>query len=164
MMGTRSGDVDPSLHIHLHRTLGLSIEEIDTLLNKKSGLLGVSDVSNDMRAVEQAAKEGNEDATLSLQLFAYRVAKYLASLSCALPVLTGIAFTGGVGENAVEMRTMILSHLRHFGIKMDEEKNAELSRGEEGSFHADGSAVELWVIPTDEEYQIMSETRAVLGL
>lgn len=164
MMGTRSGDVDPSLHIHLHRTLGLSIEEIDTLLNKKSGLLGVSGLSNDMRTVEQAAKEGNQDAALALELFAYRVAKYLAGLSCALPSLTGIAFTGGVGENAVGMRTKILSHLRHFGIVLDEAKNAELSRGVEGSFHADDSAVELWVIPTDEEYQIMSETRAVLGL
>lgn len=164
MMGTRSGDVDPSLHIHLHRTLGLSIEEIDTLLNKKSGLLGVSGLSNDMRTVEQAAKEGNQDAALALELFAYRVAKYLAGLSCALPSLTGIAFTGGVGENAVGMRTKILSHLRHFGIVLDEAKNAELSRGAEGSFHADDSAVELWVIPTDEEYQIMSETRAVLGL
>lgn len=164
MMGTRSGDVDPSLHIHLHRTLGLSIEEIDTLLNKKSGLLGVSGLSNDMRTVEQAAKEGNQDATLALELFAYRVAKYLAGLSCALPKLTGIAFTGGVGENAVNMRTKILSHLPHFGIVLDESKNAELSRGAEGSFHADDSAIELWVIPTDEEFQIMSETRAVLGL
>ena len=164
MMGTRSGDIDPSLHIHLHRTLGLSIEEIDTLLNKKSGLLGVSGVSNDMRTVEQAAKEGNKDAILALELFAYRVAKYLAGLSCALPTLTGIAFTGGVGENAVGMRAKILSHLRHFGIVADETKNAELSRGAEGSFHADDSKVELWVIPTDEEFQIMSETRSVLGL
>lgn len=164
MMGTRSGDVDPSLHIHLHRTLGLSIEEVDTLLNKKSGLLGVSGVSNDMRTVEQLANEGNEDAVLALEIFAYRVAKYLASLSCALPTFTGIAFTGGVGENAVGMRAKMISHLRHFGIKMDEAKNAELLRGAEGSFHAEGSSVELWVVPTDEEFQIMSETREVLGL
>ncbi|WP_323842000.1 MULTISPECIES: acetate kinase [unclassified Moraxella] len=164
MMGTRSGDVDPSLHIHLHRTLGLSIEEIDTLLNKKSGILGVSGLSNDMRTVEQAADEGNQDAILALDIFAYRVAKYLASLSCALPDFTGIAFTGGVGENAAVMRASIVGHLRHFGIKINEAKNAELSRGAEGSFHADDSAVELWVIPTDEEYQIMSESRAALGL
>ena len=117
-----------------------------------------------MRTVEQAANEGNKDAILALELFAYRVAKYLASLSCALPSLTGIAFTGGVGENAVGMRAKILGHLRHFGIKMDEAKNAELPRGAEGSFHAEGSAIELWVVPTDEEFQIMSETREVLGL
>ncbi|MDO5652253.1 MAG: acetate kinase [Moraxella sp.] len=164
MMGTRSGDVDPSLHIHLHRTLGLSIEEIDTLLNKKSGLLGVSGLSNDMRAVEQGAKDGNTDAQLALQLFAYRTAKYLASLSCALPTLTGILFTGGIGENGADMRANIVANLRHFGIKIDTVKNSELIRGAEGSFHAEGSSVELWVIPTDEEFQIMSETRSVLGL
>lgn len=164
MMGTRSGDVDPSLHIHLHRTLGLSIEEIDTLLNKKSGLLGVSGASNDLRTVEQLAADGNKDAQLAQALFAYRVAKYLSSLSCALPEFTGIVFTGGIGENAVTMRQMILDNMRHFGIKMDNDKNASLSRGAEGSFHAEGSARELWVIPTDEEYQIMTETLAVLGL
>lgn len=92
------------------------------------------------------------------------MAKYLASLSCALPDFTGIAFTGGVGENAAVMRASIVGHLRHFGIKINEAKNAELSRGAEGSFHADDSSVELWVIPTDEEYQIMSESRAALGL
>ena len=164
MMGTRSGDVDPSLHIHLHRTLGLSIEEIDTLLNKKSGLLGVSGASNDLRTVEQLAADGNKDAQLAQALFAYRVAKYLSSLSCALPEFTGIVFTGGIGENAVTMRQMILDNMRHFGIKMDSDKNASLSRGAEGSFHAEGSARELWVVPTDEEYQIMTETLAVLGL
>lgn len=164
MMGTRSGDVDPSLHIHLHRTLGLSIEEIDTLLNKKSGLLGVSGVSNDMRAVEQAAKEGNQDAILALKLFAYKTGKYLASLSCALPEFTGIAFTGGVGENGAQMRADILQVMRHFGIKVDAQKNDSLFRGAEGSFHAKDSSLELWVIPTDEEYQIMTETLSVLGL
>ncbi|MFB6348995.1 acetate/propionate family kinase [Moraxella sp. ZJ142] len=164
MMGTRSGDVDPSLHIHLHRTLDLSIEEIDTLLNKKSGLLGVSGLSNDMRTVEQAAKDGDKNAQLALNMFAYRVGKYLASLSCALPELTGIAFTGGVGENAAQMRADILSVMRHFGIKIDESKNAETIRGAEGSFHAEDSALELWVIPTDEEFQIAHESRMVLGL
>ncbi|MFC0821329.1 acetate/propionate family kinase [Moraxella marmotae] len=164
MMGTRSGDVDPSLHIHLHRTLDLSIEEIDTLLNKKSGLLGVSGLSNDMRTVEQAAKDGDKNAQLALNMFAYRVGKYLASLSCALPELTGIAFTGGVGENAAQMRADILSVMRHFGIKIDENKNAETIRGAEGSFHAADSALELWVIPTDEEFQIAHESRMVLGL
>lgn len=164
MMGTRSGDIDPSLHIHLHRTLGLSIDEIDTLLNKKSGLLGVSGVSNDMRILEDAQRQGNADAILALEMFAYRTAKYLLGLTAALPELTGFAFTGGIGENGADMRAKIVGHLKHLGAKIDTAKNAELSRGAEGSFHADDSAVELWVIPTDEEYQIMSETRAVLGL
>lgn len=164
MMGTRSGDVDPGLHIHLSRTLGMSIDEIDTLLNKKSGLLGVSTVSNDMRNLEAADKEGNADATLALQMFAYRTAKYILSLTAALPELTGIAFTGGVGENGADMRAAIVAALKHIGAKADTAKNAELFRGAEGSFHTADSAVELWVIPTDEEFQIAGESRAVLGL
>lgn len=164
MMGTRSGDVDPSIHLHLHRTLGLSIQEIDTLLNKKSGLLGVSGISNDMRNLEQAQKEGNEDAILALEMFAYRTAKYLLGLTAGLPVLTGFAFTGGVGENGADMRAKIVGHMKHLGVQIDTAKNAELFRGAEGSFHADGSSAELWVVPTDEEFQIASESRAVLGL
>lgn len=164
MMGTRSGDVDPSLHALLNRTLGLSISEIDTLLNKQSGLLGVSGVSNDMRLLEQADKDGNKDATLALDMFAYRVAKYILGYTAALPELTGVVFTGGVGENGAEMRAKIVSHLKHLGAKFDTAKNAELFRGAEGSFHSEDSALEFWVIPTDEEYQIAKETKEILGL
>lgn len=162
MMGTRSGDVDPSLHAHLNRTRGISIEEIDTMLNKQSGLLGVSGISNDMRTIEQAANEGNPDAKLALDMFSYRVGKYLASLSCALPDLTGIIFTGGIGENAAGIRQNILSVMRHFGIEIDTQKNANLTRGAEGSFHTSNSRIQLWVIPTDEELRIAQETTAVL--
>lgn len=164
IMGTRSGDVDPSLHAMLHRKLGLSIDEIDTLLNKKSGLLGISGVSNDMRNLEEADKNGNADAALALDMFAYRVAKYILSYTAALPELTGVVFTGGIGENGADMRAKIVSHLKHLGAKFDAQKNQDLFRGAEGSFHTPDSAVEFWVVPTDEEYQIMSETRAVLGL
>lgn len=164
IMGTRSGDVDPSLHAMLHRTLGLSIDEIDTLLNKKSGLLGISGVSNDMRLLEEADRNGNADATLALDMFAYRVAKYILAYTASLPTLTGIVFTGGVGENGAEMRAKIVSHLKHLGAKFDESKNKELFRGAEGSFHTADSSVELWVVPTDEEFQIATETKQVLGL
>lgn len=164
MMGTRSGDIDPSLHIHLHRTLGLSIDEIDTLLNKQSGLLGVSGISNDMRNLEAADKEGNSDARLALDMFAYRTAKYILGLTAALPELTGVVFTGGVGENGADMRQAIAQHLKHLGVKLDAAKNDKLFRGAEGSFHTADSSVELWVIPTDEEFQIASESRTVLGL
>ena len=164
MMGTRCGDIDPSMHIHLHRTLGLSIEEIDTLFNKKSGLLGVSDVSNDMRLLEDAERQGNKDAKLALEMFAYRTAKYLLGLTAALPTLTGFAFTGGIGENGADMRAKIIQCMKYLGVKIDAAKNDALIRGAEGSFHAADSAFELWVIPTDEEFQIMSETRQVLGL
>lgn len=164
IMGTRSGDVDPSLHALLSRTLGLSIGEIDTLLNKKSGLLGISGVSNDMRLLEEAEKNGNEDAALALDMFAYRVAKYILGYTAALPTLTGIAFTGGIGENGAGMRAKIVSHLKHLGAKFDSKKNNQLFRGAEGSFHTADSALELWVIPTDEEYQIAKETKEILGL
>ncbi|WP_066802917.1 acetate/propionate family kinase [Moraxella oblonga] len=164
MMGTRSGDVDPSLHALLNRTLGLSIGEIDTLLNKQSGLLGVSGISNDMRNLEQADKDGNQDATLALDMFAYRVAKYILGYTAALPELTGVVFTGGIGENGAEMRAKIVTHLKHLGAKFDTAKNAQLFRGAEGSFHTADSALEFWVIPTDEEYQIAKETKEVLGL
>lgn len=164
IMGTRSGDVDPSLHAMLHRTLGLSIDEIDTLLNKKSGLLGISGVSNDMRLLEESDRNGNADATLALDMFAYRVAKYILAYTASLPTLTGVVFTGGVGENGAEMRAKIVSHLKHLGAKFDESKNKELFRGAEGSFHTADSSVELWVVPTDEEFQIATETKQVLGL
>ena len=164
MMGTRSGDVDPSLHIHLKRQLGMSLEDIDTMLNKESGLLGISGLSNDLRTIEQAANEGHEDAQLAIEMFCYRVGKYLASLSCALPELTGIVFTGGIGENSKTTRARILDVVRHFGIKVDTDKNASLVGGNEGSFHSDDSSIELWVIPTDEEGRIALETREALGL
>ena len=164
MMGTRSGDVDPSLHIHLKRQLGMSLEEIDKMLNSESGLLGISGLSNDLRTIEQAANEGHEDAKLAIEMFCYRVGKYLASLSCALPNFTGIVFTGGIGENSVTTRTRILEVMRHFGIKVDADKNAGLVGGNEGSFHTDDSSIELWVVPTDEECRIAQETRAALGL
>ncbi len=164
MMGTRSGDVDPSLHIHLKRQLGMSLEDIDTMLNKESGLLGISGLSNDLRTVEQAAAEGHKDAQLAIEMFCYRVGKYLASLSCALPELTGIVFTGGIGENSVSTRTRILEVVRHFGIKIDADKNANLVGGNEGSFHSSDSSLELWVIPTDEEGRIAQETREALDL
>ena len=164
MMGTRSGDVDPSLHIHLKRQLGMSLEDIDTMLNKESGLLGISGLSNDLRTIEQAANEGHEDAKLAIEMFCYRVAKHLASLSCALPELTGIIFTGGIGENSVTTRTRILEMMPHFGIKMDADKNVKLVGGSEGSFHSKDSNIELWVVPTDEEGRIAQETREALDL
>ena len=164
MMGTRSGDVDPSLHIHLKRQLGMSLEDTDKMLNNESGLLGISGLSNDLRTVEQAASEGHEDALLAIEMFSYRVGKYLAALSCALPEFTGIIFTGGIGENSVTTRARILNVMRHFGIKFDADKNKTLVGGGEGSFQTDDSAIELWVIPTDEECRIAQETRQALGI
>lgn len=164
VMGTRSGDIDPSLHIHLHRTLGYSFEQIDNLLNKQSGLLGLSNLSNDMRTIEQASIDGNADATLAIDVFCYKVARYIASLSCALPVFSGIVFTGGIGENSPFIRQKILANLPHFGIEIDETIHNGLSRGAEGRCDTDNSRLQIWVIPTDEEAQIAKETKQILGL
>ena len=163
VMGTRSGDVDPGLHAHLSRQLGWSLERIDTLLNRESGLLGLSGLSNDMRRLEQAAAEHHRGAELAIEVFCYRIAKSLAALSCALPRLDGIVFTGGIGENASAVRARVVEALPHFGLRLSAAANAATVGGQEGRIDADDSGPELWVIPTDEEGQIAFETRQLLS-
>ena len=162
VMGTRSGDVDPGLHAHLGRQLGWSLERIDTLLNKESGLLGLSGLSNDMRRLEQAAAEHHAGAELAIEVFCYRIAKSLAALSCALPRLDGIVFTGGIGENAAAVRARVVEALPHFGLRLAAAANAEAVGGHEGRIDTDQGGPELWVIPTDEEGRIAFETRQLL--
>ncbi|MEQ6916788.1 acetate/propionate family kinase [Halomonas aquatica] len=164
VMGTRSGDVDPGLHAHLARQLGWSIERIDTLLNKESGLLGLSGLSNDMRRLHQAAAEHHAGALLAIEVFCYRLAKSLAGLSCALPRLDGIVFTGGIGENDSDVRARVVKLLPHFGLRLDAIANARTVGGREGRIDLDvgGRIPELWVIPTDEEGRIAEETRQLL--
>ena len=160
VMGTRSGDVDPGLHAHLHRQLGWSVEEIDNVLNKQSGLLGLSGLTNDMREVEDQAVAGHPGAKLALDVFCYRIAKSLAALSCALPKLDGVIFTGGIGENSPIVRREVLALLPHFGFSLDEAANEATIRGKEGKLDSVGhQGPEVWVIPTDEEGRIAMETR-----
>ena len=164
VMGTRSGDVDPGLHAHLARQLGWSLERIDTLLNKESGMLGLSGLSNDMRRLEQAAAEHHAGAELAIEVFCYRIAKSLAALSCALPRLDGIVFTGGIGENASAVRARVVAALPHFGLGLSAQANADTVGGREGRIDSGGiDTPELWVIPTDEEGQIAFETRQLLN-
>lgn len=163
-MGTRSGDVDPGLHAHLARQLGWSLEEIDRVLNRESGLLGLSGHSNDMRELEAAADEGHAGAALAVEVFCYRIAKSLAALSCALPRLDGIVFTGGIGENSPRVRENVVALLPHFDLALDAEANRETIRGREGRIDAlTPNRPALWVIPTDEEGRIADETRQLLG-
>ncbi|MBZ5488185.1 acetate kinase [Halomonas aquamarina] len=163
VMGTRSGDVDPGLHAHLHRQLGWSLDKIDDVLNKQSGLLGLSGLTNDMREVEEAAEQGHEGATLALDVFCYRIAKSLAALSCALPTLDGVIFTGGIGENSPIVRRRVIDLLPHFGFALNDMRNDAMIRGQEGKLDSDNHAgPEVWVIPTDEEGRIAMETRRCL--
>lgn len=161
VMGTRSGDVDPNLHSHLSRTLGWSLEQIDSMLNKDSGLLGLSGLSNDMRTLEQAREQGHVGASLAIEVFCYRLAKSLASMSCALRRLDGLIFTGGIGENSALIRSKTLDHLTLLGLKLDAEANARCVHGIAGAIHADGH-VRVLVVPTNEERQIALDTLALL--
>ncbi|HSH48812.1 MAG TPA: acetate/propionate family kinase [Halomonas sp.] len=162
VMGTRSGDVDPGLHAHLGR-LGWSLEAIDNLLNNQSGLLGLSGLSNDMRTLEQAASERHEAATLAIEVFCYRLAKSLAALSCGLPRLDGIVFTGGIGENASSIRARVIDSLPHFNLRLSGSANAQTVGGKEARIDTGEPArPEVWVIPTDEESYIADETRRLL--
>ncbi|MGP0173886.1 acetate kinase [Pseudomonas sp. NCHU5208] len=161
VMGTRSGDVDPNLHSHLARNLGWSLERIDSMLNKDSGLLGLSGLSNDMRTLEQARERGHAGATLAIEVFCYRLAKSLAAMSCALRRLDGLVFTGGIGENSALVRSKTLDHLGLLGLQLDAEANARCVRGAAGAIHCAGSPRVL-VVPTNEERQIALDTLALL--
>ena len=160
VMGTRSGDVDPSLHSFLANNLGWDIYKIDKMLNSQSGLLGLSDLSNDMRTLIEASEQGNEDATLAIEVFCYRLAKSLAALSCGLPRLDGLFFTGGIGENSAYIREKTVAFLPHFGFNLSKEANDSLKRGTEGRIDA-GTGPQIWVVPTDEEGRIAKETASV---
>ena len=161
VMGTRSGAVDPALHTFLASNLGWDIYKIDKMLNSQSGLLGLSGLSNDMRTLIEASEQGNEDAALAIEVFCYRLAKSLAALSCGLPRLDGLFFTGGIGENSAYIREKTLSYLPHFGFNFSKEKNDSLKRGTEGRID-NGTGPQIWVVPTDEEGRIAKETSAVV--
>ncbi len=163
VMGTRSGDVDPGLHRFLADQLGWSLLQIDQVLNRDSGLLGLSGLSNDMRTLVDAAKQGHEKAQLAVEVFCYRLAKSLAAMSCALPVLHGLIFTGGIGENAADIRAKTIALLPHFGCTLDAEQNQRMYGGAEGRIDA-AKGPQIWVVPTNEEGRIAAETRQVLGL
>ncbi|WP_180053497.1 acetate kinase [Acinetobacter sp. YH12236] len=162
VMGTRSGDVDPSLHSFLAANLGWDVYKIDKMLNKESGLLGLSDnLSNDMRTLIEASEQGSEDATLAIEVFCYRLAKSLAALSCGLPRIDGLFFTGGIGENSAYIREKTMVYLPHFGFNLDKDANSSLKRGTEGRID-NGTGPQIWVVPTDEEGRIAKETHYVV--
>lgn len=161
MMGTRSGDVDPAILIELMESHGMSASEVKDLVYKKSGLLGISGVSSDMRDVEQAAESGNERAALALDLFADKVRKYIGAYAVTLGSVDAIAFTAGVGENGWKMREMICRGLGVLGAELDPEANR--CRGQEKIVSSPDSRVKLLVVPTNEELMIAMETERILG-
>ena len=140
---------------------GLSPEQLSNLINKKSGVMGVSEVSSDMREIDAAIKEGNEQAKLALDMYHYRIAKYIGAYTAALNGVDIIVFTGGVGENQIATRKNICERLSYLGIKVDDDKNN--SRGEEVVISSDNSAVKVVVIPTDEELMIAKDTEEIVS-
>ena len=156
VMGTRSGDIDAAILPTLGRMRGMDLGELDALLNKKSGLLGVSGVSNDVRALLAAEADGNERARLALDVYAYRVRKYIGAYTAALGVVDALVFTAGVGENSAVMRARILEGLAPLGYALDAGRNAA-ARGE-ADVATDASAARVLVIPTREELVIARDT------
>lgn len=161
MMGTRSGDLDLGAATFIMDKEHLTTDEFSTLVNKKSGLLGVSGVSSDARDIENAIAGGNKRADLARRMFIYRVKKYIGAYAAALDGVDIIVFTGGIGENDTYVRGEIAKGLGYLGVKIDEEKNKH-SRGEEIVISTPDSRVTVCVIPTDEEWMIASDTMALL--
>jgi len=162
VMGTRCGDIDPSIIQHMVNKLGYTLDEVNSVLNKQSGLMGISEVSSDCRAIEQGYAEGHKGCTLALEIFCYRLAKYIASYTVPLQRLDAIVFTGGIGENSDLIRKLVLQNLAIFGFVVDDAKNEAARFGNEGIITADNSPVAL-VIPTNEVWVIAKDSAALVG-
>ena len=162
VMGTRSGDIDPGLVLHLINALGMSATQVDELLNRRSGLLGLSGRSGDVRDLERAAAAGDQRADAALESFAYRARKYIGAYAAVLGGLDAVAFAGGIGEHSPAMRARILRGMEWLGIHLDPTRNASASPAEPGQISSQGTPVQVWVIPTDEERQIARDVRSLL--
>lgn len=165
MMGTRSGDLDPGLIFHMHRELGLSIEEIERIVYRESGLLGVSGISNDMRVVTEQALQGNARCQLALEIYTYMAKKYMGMFTAAMGGINCAVFTAGIGENSPIIRRMICDNMQYFGITIDSAANERAVGGkEELRISTPESPTAVLVIPTNEEKMIALDTMKLAGL
>jgi len=160
-MGTRCGDIDPAIVLNVMDNHNLSTKEMDTLMNKKSGVLGISGVSSDFRDLGQAAAEGNERAQLALDMFHYQVRKEIGAFAAAMGGVDVITFTAGVGENGIEDRAAIAEGLEYLGAKLDPQRNNV--RGKDALISTDDSTVKMYVIPTNEEIMIARDTKDIVS-
>ena len=160
IMGTRSGDIDPTVVQFIANKEGKSVDEVLNILNKKSGVLGISGVSSDFRDIDKACAEGNERAIAARDAFIYRVAKYIGAYTAAMNGVDAIAFTAGVGENNAEYRKLICEYLTFLGVEIDDEANSH--RGERVLISTPNSKVKVVAIPTNEELSIARETLALV--
>jgi acetate kinase len=159
VMGTRSGDMDPAIIGHIMAQEQMSVTEVMEVLNKKSGMLGLSGISSDMRDVETAAAKGDQAAVRALGAYYYRVRKYIGAYAAAMGGLDAIVFTAGIGEHDPETRSHITEELQFLGVRLDQTKNIP---GAQGDISAPDSRVKVWVIPTNEELAIARDTLALI--
>jgi acetate kinase len=160
VMGTRSGDLDPAVVFYLHREAGLSVDDIDDLLNKRSGMIGLAG-ANDMREVARLVAEGDEAAAEALDVYCYRIRKYVGAYAAALGRLEALVFTAGIGENNDAVRAGVCQGLEGLGITLSRKRNRARSAGPR-TISADDSAVAVLVVPTNEELEIAEQTLAVV--
>jgi acetate kinase len=160
MMGTRCGDIDPGVLLYMGKQLGFSLDDIDQILNRESGLLGISGVSSDMRRIVDGAGKGNRRCELAIEMFAYQAKKYIGAYAAALGGIDTLVFTAGIGENSPEVRAAICNGLEFLGIRLDTAKNNETFAVEELISSPD-STVKVLVIPANEERMIALDTAAL---
>lgn len=161
LMGTRTGAVDPSAVTYIQEKHGFSAAEMSEYMNKKSGFLGVSGISSDNRDITAAAEKGDKRAILASEMLQYQIKKYIGSYAAAMNGLDAVLFTGGIGENAWEVREGVCKDMEFFGIKIDTEKNKS-TRGELIKISTPDSKVEVWIVPTNEELLIARDTLAMI--
>lgn len=161
VMGTRCGDIDPAIVPYLMNKWDMTYSEVDSLMNKKSGVLGISGVSNDFRVLEDAAKEGNKRAQLALDMFHYKVRRVIGAYVAVMGGVDAIVFTAGIGENGIGNRDAICNGLEYLGTRLDKDRNN--IRGEEREVSVEGSKVKIFVIPTNEEIMIARDTQRITG-
>ena len=157
-MGTRSGSIDPSILTYLITSCGMSGQEVEDMINRKSGLLGVSGLSNDCRSITEAAAAGNERAQLALDILCHGIKKTIGGYVAEMNGIDALVFTAGIGENQSNIRAEVCENMQFFGIAIDAEKNK--IRGEEINISAPGAGVQTWIVPTDEEYMIALDTQS----
>ena len=162
VMGTRSGDIDPTVVTFLCENENITPHEANQWLNKKSGVLGVSKLSSDFRDLEEARDKGNEKAALALDMFTNRVKKYIGAYMAQMPELDAIVMTGGIGENSDTMRREILHGLEHLGIELDDKKN-DGTRAKEVNIAKDGAKIKIYICPTNEELMIARDTKEIIS-
>ena len=158
-MGTRSGSIDPTVVTYLMKTKGYTAQEVEDIINKKSGLLGVSGLSNDCRNIAAAAAEGNYRAALALKILTNGIKKHIGAYVAEMNGIDALVFTAGIGENQSNIRELTCEGMEFFGIKIDKEKNNNFTRGIPFDISTDDARVRTWIIPTDEEYMIAIDTQ-----